>query len=323
MSMVRPRSLNTATSAGAKEGDFVTVHYTGTLDDGSVFDSSRKPGREPLPFTVGGGQVVRGFDQAVMGLKVGETRKSRISPEDAYGEVNPELVISFPASQAPAGLEVGNQVQMSNGMIANVTKVTPEEITIDLNPRLAGKHLTFDVELMTLTPKERMMKATFGAGCFWSVELAFQRVEGVLATEVGYCNGQLDDPTYDDVCTGDSGHAEVVQVTYDPEVVSFEKLLDVFWGKHDPTTLNRQGGDVGTQYRSGIYYHNLAQKEMAHASKHKAQERFSGDIVTEIAEISKYTKAEAYHQQYLARGGRFGKAQSPKKGCTDPIRCYG
>lgn len=311
-----------ATAAGgAKAGDYVAVHYTGTLDDGSVFDSSRE--RDPLEFVVGGGKVIKGFDTAVAGLEVGGTRKARIPPADAYGEVDPEAVISFPAAQAPKGLEEGMQVQLSNGMMARVVEMTSQAIKLDLNHELAGKALTFDVQLKALCPSERMATATVGAGCFWGPELVYQRVPGVLSTEVGYCNGTVDNPTYEAVCTGRTGHAEVVQVLYDPAVVSYDALLDVFWANHDPTTLNRQKGDAGTQYRSGIYTHSPEQAAAAKASIARAQPRFGAPIVTEVAEISKYSAAEPYHQQYLARGGRNGNAQNPAKLCTDPIRCYG
>jgi peptide-methionine (S)-S-oxide reductase len=169
----------------------------------------------------------------------------------------------------------------------------------------------------------KMAKATFGAGCFWSVELIYQRTVGVLSTEVGYCNGKVDNPTYDAVCSGRTGHAEVVQVTYDPAQVGFEKLLDVFWNKHDPTTPNRQGNDSGSQYRSGIYCHTPEQEEVARKSIVQYQPKFKSPIVTEVASISKYTRAEEYHQQYLAKGGRNGNGQSAAKDCKDPIRCYG
>jgi peptide-methionine (S)-S-oxide reductase len=315
----RPMCISATETAGP--GDSVKVHYTGTLDDGSVFDSSR--GREPLEFIIGAGSVIKGFDTAVTGLAIGGSRKSRIPPADAYGEKDPSLEMSFPASSAPEGLKEGVKVQLSNGMVAKVLKVSKDSITLDLNHELAGQALTFEVELMELTQASKMAHATFGAGCFWSVELAFQRTPGVISTEVGYCNGAMDKPTYEQVCSGRTGHAEVVQVVYDSAQVSYEKLLDVFWGKHDPTTLNRQGGDVGTQYRSGIYYHNPEQKEIAMQSLKAAQAKFSAPIVTEIAEVSKYSAAEDYHQQYLAKGGRNGNPQNPAKGCTDPIRCYG
>ena len=150
-----------------------------------------------------------------------------------------------------------------------------------------------------------MEKATFGAGCFWGVEAAFRKIKGVTATSVGYTGGSLDSPTYEDVCTGRTGHAEVVEVGYDPSQVSYDELLAVFWDIHDPTTLNRQGPDVGTQYRSVLFFHIEEQEAAANKSKEKIQSSgmFTRDIVTEITPASQYYKAEDYHQQYLERRG--------------------
>ncbi|KAE9451582.1 hypothetical protein C3L33_16513, partial [Rhododendron williamsianum] len=211
--------------------------------------------------------------------------------------------------------------------------------------------------------------AQFGAGCFWGVELAFQRVSGVTKTEVGYTQGLLHNPTYEDICSGTTNHSEVVRVQYDPKEGSYEALLDAFWQRHDPTTLNRQitfcrlivtfslimpslaypglphagdkiqdgvgssafssvettslGNDVGTQYRSGIYFYTPEQEKAALESKDRHQKLLNRTIVTEILPAKKFYRAEDYHQQYLEKGGRFGFKQSADKGCNDPIRCYG
>ncbi|CAO2837939.1 unnamed protein product [Amaranthus hypochondriacus] len=165
--------------------------------------------------------------------------------------------------------------------------------------------------------------AQFGAGCFWGVELAFQRVPGVTRTEVGYSQGFTDNPTYDDICSGMTNHSEVVRVQYDPKQCSYDTLLDVFWARHDPTTLNRQGNDVGTQYRSGIYFYTPEQEKAAIESRDRQEKLLNKKIVTEILPAKKFYRAEEYHQQYLAKGGRFGFKQSTEKGCNDPIRCYG
>ncbi len=148
-------------------------------------------------------------------------------------------------------------------------------------------------------------KATFGAGCFWSVEAAFRQVPGVTATAVGYEGGSFPDPTYRDVCTDRTGHAEVVEVAYDPSRVSYEELLNVFWENHDPTTLNRQGPDVGTQYRSVIFYHTPKQEALAHVSKEKRQNsgKYKRPIVTQVVPASQFYCAEEYHQQYLEKRG--------------------
>ena len=150
-----------------------------------------------------------------------------------------------------------------------------------------------------------METATFGAGCFWGVEESFRQIPGVLDTAVGYLGGRTANPTYQDVCTDETGHAEVVQVTYDPAKVSYDQLLNVFWESHDPTTLNRQGPDIGTQYRSAIFFHSPEQERLARASKEKMQAagKFRRPIVTEITPASTFYRAEDYHQKYLAKRG--------------------
>jgi peptide-methionine (S)-S-oxide reductase len=147
------------------------------------------------------------------------------------------------------------------------------------------------------------MKATFGAGCFWGVEAAFRQIPGVTATAVGYEGGQMDNPTYKDVCSDQTGHAEVVEVDYDPAKVSFDQLLEVFWTNHDPTTLNRQGPDIGTQYRSAIFFQDAEQEAAAKASKEAWQPKFRRPIVTKIEPAQTFYVAEDYHQQYLEKRG--------------------
>jgi peptide-methionine (S)-S-oxide reductase len=150
-----------------------------------------------------------------------------------------------------------------------------------------------------------METITFGAGCFWCVEAVFQQIEGVVKVESGYSNGTAKNPSYKEVCTGNTGHAEVVQVTFDPKKVSFDTILEIFWKTHDPTTLNRQGGDAGTQYRSGVFYSNEAQKTAAETWKKKLNDEhvFPNPIVTEITPLSNYSKAEDYHQDYYDLNG--------------------
>ena len=150
-----------------------------------------------------------------------------------------------------------------------------------------------------------MEKATFAAGCFWGVEAAFRQIKGVKSTAVGYEGGSLDNPSYQDVCTDKTGHAEVVQVEYDPAQVSYEQLLDVFWSNHDPTTRNRQGPDVGSQYRSVIFYHTPEQEKAAAASKQRLEQSgtYRKPIVTEIVPAATFWRAEEYHQQYLEKRG--------------------
>ncbi len=147
--------------------------------------------------------------------------------------------------------------------------------------------------------------ATFAAGCFWGVEATFRQIEGVKATAVGYTGGSLDNPTYQDVCTDRTGHAEAVQVEYDPQEVSYERLLQVFWENHDPTTVDRQGPDAGTQYRSAVFYHTPEQKAAAEAAKQAlaAGGKYRREVVTEILPAAMFWKAEDYHQQYLEKRG--------------------
>lgn len=186
-----------------------------------------------------------------------------------------------------------------------------------------------------LAPKEApegMQLGTFLGGCFWGLELAMQRVPGVVKTSVGYTGGDTPNPTYETVCSGRTGHAEAVQVIFDPQETTFTKILEAYAAQTDVTTLNRQGNDRGTMYRSGVYYHNEEQKEATEAYFKQLNEeiaagkwkKWAGDkVVAEIQPAGDYYIAEKYHQQYLSTGGRFGMQQSAEKGCTDKIRCYG
>jgi peptide-methionine (S)-S-oxide reductase len=154
--------------------------------------------------------------------------------------------------------------------------------------------------------RERFMaKATFAAGCFWGVEATFRQIPGVTSTRVGYTGGEMKDPTYKDVCTDRTGHAEAVEVSYEPEKVSYEVLLNTFWENHDPTQLNRQGPDFGSQYRSAIFYHSPEQEQAARESKEKLEKsgKFSRPIVTQIVPAVTFYEAEDYHQQYLEKRG--------------------
>lgn len=187
-------------------------------------------------------------------------------------------------------------------------------------------------ELAPATAPEGLEIATFAGGCFWGLELAYQRVPGVTHTSVGYTDGPVPNPTYEEVCSGRTGHAEAVQVYYDPKEVTYEELLKLFFNRVDPTTLNRQGNDMGTQYRSAIYYYNDEQKKAAEKAiaevnmqlQSNAFRRVLGSkVVAELKPGTDYYLAEKYHQQYLSKGGRMGSSQSAAKGCNDPIRCYG
>lgn len=148
-------------------------------------------------------------------------------------------------------------------------------------------------------------RATFAAGCFWGIEAAFRQLDGVVSTEVGYIGGSVANPTYEQVCTGRTGHAEAVAIEYDPSRLSYDKLLDVFWENHDPTTLNRQGPDIGAQYRSAIFFHSPQQETAARASKDALQQsgKYKRPIVTELTPAPQFYRAEDYHQQYFEKRG--------------------
>ena len=155
-------------------------------------------------------------------------------------------------------------------------------------------------------------RATFGAGCFWGVEAAFRQLDGVTQTRVGYAGGELEDPTYEDVCSHKTGHAEVVEVTYQDDEISYEDLLNVFWRKHDPTQLNRQGWDIGDQYRSVVFFHDEEQRAAAERSREGEQSAYRKAIVTQIEPAPTFYEAEDYHQQYLEKRGR--------SSCTPALR---
>jgi len=151
-----------------------------------------------------------------------------------------------------------------------------------------------------------MEKATFAAGCFWGVEAAYRQLDGVTATRVGYIGGQTEHPTYKEVCSGRTGHAEAVEITYESERVSYDELLEIFWSNHNPTTRNRQGFDIGSQYRSAIFTHSAEQEQVARASIERlnGEGRWRNQIVTEVVEAPEFYEAEDYHQQYLEKRGR-------------------
>lgn len=165
-------------------------------------------------------------------------------------------------------------------------------------------------------PDEQL--ATFAGGCFWSVELAFQRVPGVVATAVGYAQGRTENPTYEQVCSGRTGHTEAVQLTYRPTEVSYDSLCNTLFSKIDPKQKNGQGMDIGSQYRTGIYWHNDDQSKVA-----QARIAAIPGCAVEAEPFKSFWPAEEYHQQYLDKGGRNGRGQCAAKGCKDPIRCYG
>jgi len=180
-------------------------------------------------------------------------------------------------------------------------------------------------EVVPSTSKDGLSIGVFAGGCFWGLELAFQRVPGVADTCVGYSQGEVDKPTYEEVCSATTGHTEAVMVTYDPKEVSFDALCAVFWDRlgNDAIKYHQVGNDRGPQYRHGIYPTTPEQAEIARNSLAERQKTFNRPIATEIQDAAVFYPAEGYHQQYLEKGGRFGMPQSAEKGATDTIRCYG
>ena len=193
-------------------------------------------------------------------------------------------------------------------------------ITVDRSLYKLSLFLLSFFSIIMAEENTNQKEAFFAAGCFWGVESTFQQLEGVESTTVGYTGGNVKNPSYELVCTGITDHAEAVQVVYDASVISYEELLDTFFELHDPTTIDRQGPDVGSQYRSAIFYTNEEEKTLVEIKINQVNEsgKFRSRIVTEVAPINNFYDAEDYHQQYLLKGG-----QSARKGDSSVIRCYG
>lgn len=295
----------------SKLKDYVKVDLSITKD-GSKVETPFDQGI--CSFVIGGGRFFPQLNSLAEKTAIGETAKFVSSVAD----FDPELTANIPLENAPGGLRIGDIVKMSNGMSVRVTDITDEFVRIDGNQPLAGQDLQFEMKILERHPHSYLSQATFAAGCFWGLELAFQRVSGVAYTAVGYTHGQQDDPSYEDVCSGESGHAEAVTLLYNPAEVSYDELLELFWSRHDPTQLNGQGNDIGTQYRGGIYYHSEEQKAAAIASMAGLQETLGKPLATELLASTKFWLSEDYHQQYLEKGG-----QSAKKTAVEKIRCYG
>uniref|UniRef100_A0A7S2S5C9 peptide-methionine (S)-S-oxide reductase n=1 Tax=Mucochytrium quahogii TaxID=96639 RepID=A0A7S2S5C9_9STRA len=195
-----------------------------------------------------------------------------------------------------------------------------------IGPKLRELYARAVSEQCDASQADKLEKGTFAAGCFWGVELKFQRIPGVISTQVGYTGGQLDYPTYNDVMTGSTGHAESLMVHFNPKLVSFEELSRVFFESHDPTTPHRQGNDIGSQYRSAIFYHTEEQRRVAESVRDRVDDEIrqlkkseeTRHVVTSIVPFVQWWPAEDYHQQYLEKGG-----QSAEKGNTETVRCYG
>ena len=233
----------------ARSGDWVKIHYSEQTEDGTEISNSQSSDT-PLGFILGSEKVVPGLQKMLVGLAEGQSKAGIASDVEAYGEWQANMTAKVDRKNAPDGLEEGMQVSLQNGISATVTKVSEDFVEIDANHPLAGKSVRFNVELLKLIPKESIKEASFGGGCFWGVELKFQRLPGVLCTQVGYCNGIPEKVSYEEVCSGQTGHVEVVNVKYDEDAISFDEIIENFLTFHDPSELNRQGKDNGETFCS-------------------------------------------------------------------------
>eukprot|EP00933_Yihiella_yeosuensis_P023334 TRINITY_DN18162_c1_g2_i1.p1 TRINITY_DN18162_c1_g2~~TRINITY_DN18162_c1_g2_i1.p1 ORF type:complete len:480 (+),score=84.78 TRINITY_DN18162_c1_g2_i1:59-1441(+) len=349
-SAIGSEGSETESGRAACDGDAVLLHYKVTMaKDGSVVDCTE--GRDPLSFVLGKGRVMKGMESATRGLSVGDKATMTLPPELAYGQKDERLIFELPKQHLPPAVKVGSSVNLRSGgkdFTAQVLYISEDAddkgsagngaegsngiVKLDANHVLAGETLELEVELVGFRQQladsqapPGMELATFAAGCFWGVELAFQRLPGVVSTCVGYTQGSVQSPEYKEVCEGKTGHTEAVHVVFDPKIVTFEKLLETFWERvgKNATTLNEAGGDKGPQYRSGIYCHTEEQQRLAERSALELQMKLKDAVVTEVKEASLFWIAEDYHQKYLERGGNTGRPQSAEKGCSEPIRCYG
>lgn len=295
-------------------GDYVTVDLS-VREGGKCVETDFDQGL--IRFCINGGG---GFHQAIhhVASKLSEVGDS-ITEVCSGGEYYPAATAEIPLKSAPAGLKVGETVKLSNGIRARVTCTTESTITIDANAPLAGKQLEISLGLVDKKPKSSLSQFTAACGCFWGIELAFQRTEGVVFTAVGYTQGSVESPGYEQVCAGTTGHAEAIFALFDPSLISYSELLDIVWARHDPTQRNQQGNDVGTQYRGGIYYHSEIQRQEAEQSMKREQTKYKAALATELKPFAKFWMAEPIHQQYLSRE----TGQSASKRATENIRCYG
>ena len=281
-------------------------------------------------FVLGGGNYLPGLHELVADMTVGMLVDGA-ELDAGWGSRNPNMIAVIQKKDMQidvSSITIGTELVLVNGMKARVTDVTDETFTIDANPPMAGASYTAVVELLSFEDAPTQTEyspqgvdstyqlATFGLGCFWGGELEFMRVPGVVGTKVGYTQGHKLDPTYEEVCSGTTGHTEAIMVTYDPRVVSYEKLVTTAMDRlgANKFLLNQVGNDKGTQYRSGVYYFNDNQKEIAE----RILATFGDTVKTECKPAAKWYDAETYHQQYLLKGG-----QSARKNDDSTIRCYG
>lgn len=317
-----------------KPGDICRVDVKLTPREGFVpeplFDSTGR-----IAFVLDGGNYLPGLHEVISTMLPGETVEGEIL-DAGWGERREDLVAKVP-KEGGDGLDydkikVGSELFLANGVKCTVTEVTDDDFTIDANPPLAGATYSADATLLSVEEGPvargymedednpfgdgRYEVATIALGCFWGGELEYMRVPGVVGTKVGYTQGAVENPSYQDVCSGTTGHTEAIQVVFDPDVVGYERLVQVGMERlgDSRNLLNQVGNDQGTQYRHGVYFHTKEQKEVAR----KVVDSYGPKCKTEILPAKVFYDAEDYHQQYLLKGG-----QSARKGDTETIRCYG
>jgi len=319
------------TMAAPQPGDVVTVNYTlkpdGDFVPNPLFDDGT------VSFILDGGNYLPALHTIVAKLSPGETQSCTM--DAGYGEPREELIATVSIASSGISkneLSIGKELFLANGMQCTIVDVDEEEetFTIDANHQLAGATYSAEVTMEGFesgpsdgqfmyspegVPGSKFDVLTIALGCFWGGELAYMRVPGVVGSYVGYTQGQTDDPTYQEVCSGSSGHTEAMQVIFDTTKVSYEELVKVGMEKlgDSRNLVNQVGNDQGTQYRHGVYYHNFEQMMLAKS----VIGSYTG-CVSECMEATKFYKAEEYHQQYLLKGG-----QSAKKNAQEIIRCYG
>ena len=296
-------------------GDYVTINLE-IRDKGHLIPTDFDQGE--IKLIIGS---YAGFHPIVheMSSRLPKSSGSELVETKNGGPYYQEAVLEIPQANAPAGLKVGDIVKLSNGLKARVTRSDETSLVIDANAPLAGKDLEWRIKLLERKDRDSLAPACFACGCFWGLQLALDRVPGVIYTCAGYTQGRALSPAYEDVCTGTTGHAEAVFVLFDPSIVSYKELLTLYFSRHDPTQLNRQGNDVGTQYRGGVYFTSDDQKADILAAIKFEQQKYKQPIVTEVIPHDTFWVAEPVHQGYLERES----LQSAKKSDPTPIRCYG
>eukprot|EP00591_Stephanopyxis_turris_P011252 CAMPEP_0195526964 /NCGR_PEP_ID=MMETSP0794_2-20130614/28324_1 /TAXON_ID=515487 /ORGANISM="Stephanopyxis turris, Strain CCMP 815" /LENGTH=366 /DNA_ID=CAMNT_0040657765 /DNA_START=82 /DNA_END=1182 /DNA_ORIENTATION=- len=310
----------------ARRGDVVTIEFElqgeGDYVPEPLFDSSGV-----ISFVLGWGNYLPGIHELIEGMKTGDS-VSNVSIDAGWGEKNPNLITTISKESSAVDLKrlkVGSDVYLQSGHKCTIVDISDDDFTIDCNPPLAGACYSCNLKLLEfeqvpdtsgVTGESNYEVLVFGLGCFWGGELAFMREHGVVGTRVGFSQGHVDNPSYEDVCEGSTGHTEVIQVVYDPDVVSIERLVRVGMGRLGDSVymINQVGNDSGTQYRHGIYYYSEEQRVLIE----DILKEFGEECQTELEQAETFWPAEEYHQQYLLKGG-----QSAKKGVLEKIRCYG